>query len=107
MPLETYMCQFSLIYRLICCFYRRLDFWQELDYTDIRSLSLTAISGQGTVVCVVRQGCNYLFLDASASATIIINYYYYYYRTYLTRKAKLAALGTSPLLIEVLERCDE
>lgn len=33
------------------------------------------------VVCVVRWGCNYLFLDVSASATIIIHYeasYYYY-----------------------------
>ena len=28
---------------------------------------------------VMRWACNYLFLDASASATIIINYYRYYY----------------------------
>ena len=31
---------------------------------------------QTVIVCVVREGCNYLILDASASATIIINYYY-------------------------------
>ena len=31
---------------------------------------------QMVVVCVVQWGCKYLFLDASASATIIINYYY-------------------------------
>ena len=36
----------------------------------------SGVIGDGADVCVVRWGCNYLILDASASATIITNCYY-------------------------------